>query len=1317
MQKNTFSHNCFDIDFRRRLVGSLNLSFDSELPVSVCRDQISEAIQSNQVLVICGETGSGKSTQLPKICLEAGRGMKGIIGHTQPRRIAARSVAARIADELETELGNLVGYKVRFDEKTSQNILIKLMTDGILLAESQTDRRFNNYDTIIIDEAHERSLNIDFLLGMLKQILAVRNDLKLIITSATIDAQRFADHFSDRKINHGKPVPIIEVAGRNYPIEILYENYDDDNFDEAEVAAKLNLRELKSLSRDADIAEVSAIISAIDKLANHGTGDILVFLPTERDIIETKIILERHCIGGVGGVNRVGQTEVLPLYSRLPVSSQQQIFKKTSHRKIILATNVAESSITVPGIRYVVDTGKARISRYSAGTRTQRLPIEPISQASADQRAGRCGRIGAGICIRLYSEQDYLQRPRYTAPEILRTNLAAVILQTKFLKLVEIERFPFIDSPPVSAIADGYKTLFEIGAIDRQNNLTPIGLKLSRFPVDPRIGRMILAAEENDVLSEMLIIAAVLEIQDPRERPRDQQNKADSAHEQFLDLQSDFIGYLKLWDFYQNVKSKTSGASLRKACKQYFLSFNHMKEWNDIYEQLQNFTKECGMKISKRKKDFQAVYEQLHKSILTGNLSGIAERKTSVEYSTPAGSGGNSKFVIWLGSGIRKLSASKLNIRDQNNTDNYRNENSQPASQQQTALPNWLIANERIETERRYLRTVAKINPSWIEPLAKHLLKRVYTDAYWDRETGYVYAFEQVSLFGLVIVQRRRVNYGTIEPEIAGDIFLRQGLAAGEIDTDLEFVQYNKMVLDEVKQLQAKLRRADLLWTEDSMYEFYRSKIPSKLVYDKRTLEKWVKSTSPDNLLMSIDDICAERANAELFPDRIESVDSRSFDVDYKFAPSEPDDGVTLIIPREELRQVDKAQLGWLVPGLVEQKVIALLKSLSKDVRRQIVPIPDTAREILSRLDFGIGDLELRLAGEVSRLAGQPVTASDFKPELLPLELRMNIRVIGDNGEILGEGRDLDLLRREFSVGEVGGVCGVVAGGDSVWNRSGLTKWDFDDLPEFVLIDRGKTTIKAFPMISGNVLCLADSQDRAVSESRKGIVCLFYLLVKHEIRSQIKWFPDLDKLRIYSQPIPDFNFEDDVGKLVAARAFQIDDLPIPRSEGEYNSRVKNGESRLGVSLQEVVKVIAPLLCEFHGARLAIENVKNDRTREACAEAKGNLLRLVGGGFLLGTRWEMLREYPRFFKAAQIRMEKLRTGNDAIDNANMRELAEYWKRYEERLELHKSAGIIDPQLQLFRWMMEEYRVSLFAQQLGTSIKVSTQRLEKQFEKIK
>ncbi|MDR2763243.1 MAG: DUF3418 domain-containing protein [Planctomycetaceae bacterium] len=1355
--KNKYS-NQFDFDLRKRLVESLELKFDSDLPVLAYHEQIVEAIRSNQVLVICGETGSGKSTQLPKMCLEAGQGIRGFIGHTQPRRIAARSVAARIADELKTPIGALVGYKVRFDNKTSQNTLIKLMTDGILLAESQTDRpsqRFNCYDTIIIDEAHERSLNIDFLLGMMKQILQSRNNLKLIITSATIDAQRFADHFTDRKINNGKTIPIIKVEGRSFPIEILYENSIDNNFNDEEEDnnnnesstdpstdssndsrfsndsknsggnsnLNLNLRDIKSVSRETDLAEISALINAIDKLSKRGSGDILIFLPTERDIVETKNILDRY----YSSRDRIGQTEILQLYSRLSTSDQQQIFKKSSYRKIILSTNVAESSLTVPGIRYVIDTGKARISRYSPSTRTQRLPIEPISQASADQRAGRCGRIGAGICIRLYSQQDYLQRPRYTSPEILRTNLASVILQTKTLKLGEIEKFPFIDSPQKSAIADGYKTLFEIGAIDKQNNLLPIGQKLSHLPVDPRIGRMILAAEENDVLSEMLIVAAALEIQDPRERPRDQQNKADAAQEQFLDPKSDFIAYIKLWDFYQNIMSKASGSSLRKACKQYFLSFNRMKEWNDVYQHLHSYAKQSGMKINNRKDDFQELYEPLHKSILCGDLSGIAERKTNIEYNAPASGGINGKFLIWPGSGIRKLISTNSNVNsndeqqnDQQDQDQDQNQNQAQGDQNNrnenisSSLPSWLVAVERVEIERRYLRTVAKINRSWIEPLADHLIKRTYSDPFWDRETGYVYAFEQATLFGFVIVPRRRVNYGTIQPEIASEIFIRGALVEGEIDSDLEFIQYNKMLMEEAKLLQAKLRR-DLLNSDDAIYEFYRSRIPSSLVYDKRSLEKWAKETSPNNLLMSMDDLCSEIASGDLFPDSILSADnSRTFDLEYKFSLGELDDGVTVILHREELRQVEHSTLGWLVPGLVEQKVIALLKSLPKELRRQIVPIPDTAREIVKRLDFGDGDLEKRLSREVSKVVGRVVSVSDFNVELLPSELRMNIRVIDGDGKILGESRDLDLLRREFGTQD---LSENLSFGDSRWNRSGLTKWDFGELPEFVLVERGKDAIKAFPMISGDSFCLTDSMDVALRESCLGIARLFYLRIKREIKSQMKWAADIDKLRIYAGSIPNFNFDDDVGMLTAARAIQIDIQRIPRNEVEFESVSKAGEMRLGISLQEVFKVLNPLLTEFNNARLSIENLQFDRMKDLKADAKLNLLRLVECGFLLRTDFQILREYPRYFKAIQARMEKLKTGNESSDRLNMQELSNYWQRYEERLELHKLSGIIDPELQLFRWMIEEYKVSLYAQQLGTSIKVSPQRLEKQFEKIK
>jgi ATP-dependent helicase HrpA len=1176
-----------DTEKRRYLAKSLNLQYDAELPIIQRRDEIAGLIRENQVIVVCGETGSGKSTQLPKICLEIGRGINGIIGHTQPRRIAARSIAARIAEELNTPLGQAVGYKVRFDDKISPDSLIKLMTDGILLAESQTDKNFRQYDTIIIDEAHERSLNIDFLLGMMKRLLPHRSDLKLIITSATIDAKRFAEHFTDPRINHGKPVPVIEVSGRTFPIEILYRSFEE--FD------------------DEDDVQERAILSAVDELTKMGHGDILIFLPTERDILETAKTLRNHSID---------KTEVLPLYARLPANQQQKVFQTSAnYRRIILATNVAESSLTVPGIRYVIDTGTARISRYSSRSRTQRLPIEAVSQASADQRAGRCGRIGPGICIRLYSELDYKSRERYTTPEIQRTNLASVILQTMSLRLGNIEKFPFLDPPRISAITDGYKTLFEIGAIDDKKNLTPIGWKLSKLPVDPRIGRMILAAEENGVLNEMLIIASVLEIQDPRERPQEFQAKADTAHEKFLDERSDFLGYLKLWDFFQNLKEQTSRSGLRKACLQNFLSFNRMKEWSDIHIQLLQVIHDAKMKAGQRQTDVTKIYDPLHKSILAGNLSGIAQRDHRFEY-TICGGG---KFVLWPGSGVQKKR--KTNREPLTNV---------RSSDSDNGLPHWIVAGERLETTRRYLRTVAQINADWIEPLAKHLINRVYLEPHWNPDTGYVHAYEKVSLLGIVIVPKRRINYGPIDPKAARDIFIQSALIEGDFDCQLDFFVHNQKILDEARKLQDKLRHPDIVKPESARYRFYQERLPDE-IYDKRSLEKFAKHSSTKNLLMTLADLCTETADVSAFPDKV-----ASFDIEYNYVPGELHDGLTVIVPQEKLRQLEPAHLGWLVPGLIEQKITALLKSLPKDYRRQIVPIPDTAKELVTKIDFGQGDLEDRICKEVSRLIGRLVVPADFNIEQLPPELRMNVRILGESGEPLGEGRDFLALRKEFA-----------------------------------------------PMIK--------EAEKPPREEE-----LFYQANKREIKTQIQYLPNADKLKVYSQPLPEFNFYDDVGLLIAARAVQCGGIPP--------------------AIQEVTKLIAPLFESFHQARLAIEQNKK-LFNPSVLDAGETLKRLTVPGFLLETPWTILKEFPRYFKAIPLRFEKLRSGGEAFDRQVTAELQGYWNQYTERWELHQAAGIVDPELDTFRWMLEEYRVSLFAQRLGTAMKVSPQRLGKQFEKVR
>ncbi len=1213
------------------------------------------------------------------------------------------------------------------------------MTDGIILAESQTDKQFRQYDTIIIDEAHERSLNIDFLLGMMKRILPQRRDLKLIITSATIDAKRFADHFTERNINGGKKVPVIEVSGRTYPIEILYRSLED--FDDEDDVSRETRRgsgeDYSNVSRGTD-PEERALLAAVDELAEMGRGDMLIFMPTERDIFETAKLLRHHSIPGD---DKARKTEILPLYARLPVAEQQKVFKTSSHRRIVIATNVAESSLTVPGIRYVIDTGTARISRYSARTRTQRLPIEAVSQASADQRAGRCGRIGSGVCIRLFSEQDYRTRDRYTTPEIQRTNLASVILQTKSLKLGDIERFPFIDPPRIAAIQDGYKTLFEIGAIDRKNGLTDIGWKLSRLPVDPRIGRMILAAEQNGCLREMLIIASVLEIQDPRERPLDHQAKADAVHEKFLDDRSDFLGYLKLWDFYQNLKEQTSRSGLRKATLQNFLSFNRMKEWNDIHVQLQEFVRDAKMKVGQRKDD----YDSLHRSILTGMLSGIANRDERSEY-TVCGGG---KFLLWPGSGVAKRRHPRaggdldntlpkpIAQHKKSNTEAVQTD-SVPSSlgprlrgddgeKKKEGLPRWIVSGERVETTRKFLRTVAQIDAAWIEPLAEHLINRVYLEPHWNPETGYVHAYEKVSLFGLVLVPKRRINYGPINPKEARNIFIQRALVEEELDTKLDFFEYNQLLVDEARKLGDKLRRPDIVRGELARYDFYQARIPDD-VYDKRSLEKWYQqeknrecsaSQSPDHrgvpakLFMGLADLLTERVDdsvLENFPDSLKTFDGGSAQLEYNFAPGEEHDGLTVVVPMEGLRQLEPSRLGWLVPGLVEQKIAALLKSLPKEIRRQIVPIPETVKELVKKIEFGQGSLEEQIAKEVSRLIGRLVVPKDFNAEQLPPELRMGIKVLDPEGNAVGQSKNLDDLRKEF------GVKGTPVVADPRWSRTELTVWDFGDLPESIEIERNGVRIKAFPMIVGNQLALADSLDKAVRETRRGIVRLFYLQTKRDIRSQVQWLPNADRLKVFSQPLPEFDFQHDVGMLIASRAFQIDELPIPRTQAEFERRSQKGKERLGVAVQEIAKFVGPLFEAFHQARLSIEQNKSQRTDWAWRDAKESLQRLVEPGFPLDVPWSMLKEFPRFFKAIPLRFEKLK-GGETADRQATDELAVFWKKYSERLELHQAAGITDPELDAFRWMIEEYRVSLFAQRLGTALKVSPQRLDKQLEKVR
>ncbi len=864
------------------------LAFDTDLPISARREDIAAAIRDHKVVIVCGETGSGKSTQLPKICLELGRGVAGLIGHTQPRRIAARSVAARIAEEIGSPLGRDVGYKVRFSESIGPNSYIKLMTDGILLAETQSDPYFDQYDTIILDEAHERSLNVDFLIGYLKRLLPNRPDLRLIITSATIDAARFAEHFAMTRSTGcpAGPAPVVEVSGRTYPVEVLW----------------------RPMERDKDGNEPDlqdAVRAAVEEAARIDRGDMLVFMPTERDIHETAKTLRSRPLPG-DGTGR--ETEILPLYARLSIQEQQRVFQPGPKRRVVIATNVAESSLTVPRVRFVIDPGTARISRYSPRSKTQRLPIEAVARASAEQRKGRCGRVGPGICIRLFSEADFLGRDRFTMPEIQRTNLAAVILQMKTLRLGELDAFPLIDPPKPDAIRDGYRTLFELGAIDEQQELTEIGRRLGRLPVDPRIGRMILAGGEEGCLHEMLIIAAALEVQDPRERPLEKQEAADKAHAQFADGQSDFLSYLKIWDFYHKLKDTLSRNQLQKACRQNFLSFMRMREWLDVHRELLELIEENCRERPPRRSELASTerratgserhggrslqvhpkYDAIHRAILAGLLSSIATRGDGHDYNVAGGGKAN----LWPGSGMFRSKAK------------------------------WIVAAEQVETTRRYLRCCGRIDPRWIEPLAGHLIKRTYSDLHWESPWASAVALERLTLFGLVIVAGRPVRYGPIDADASRQLLIEHGLVQGDLEPKPAFLAHNEELLEEVERLQAKVRRRDIVIGEWERVAFYDQRLPAE-IYDGVQLGRWLRE-SPENarqITMTSADLLREETDfaEDAFPDQLVT-GPWELPLDYKFDPGEQEDGVTVNVPLEALNQVDAEPLEWLVPGLLRRK-------------------------------------------------------------------------------------------------------------------------------------------------------------------------------------------------------------------------------------------------------------------------------------------------------------------------------------------------------------------------------------------------------------
>ncbi|WP_089398041.1 ATP-dependent RNA helicase HrpA [Noviherbaspirillum humi] len=1273
------------------------ITFPEELPVSGRRREIAEALRKHQVVIVSGETGSGKTTQLPKICLELGRGQAGLIGHTQPRRIAASSTAKRIAQELGTPLGENVGFKVRFTDTLSKGASVKLMTDGILLAETQTDPLLKQYDTIIIDEAHERSLNIDFLLGYLKGLLPRRPDLKLIITSATIDADRFARHFG----SEDKPAPVIEVSGRLYPVEIRYRPVEQDQAGEARANAGGSGN---SKREQRDLME--AVVDAVDELARLGSGDVLVFLPGEREIRDAAEALRKH---------HPPHVEILPLFARLSVAEQERVFKTSNARRIVLATNVAETSLTVPGIRFVVDTGLARVKRYSYRNKVEQLQIEPVAQSAANQRAGRCGRVAAGVCIRLYEEEDFLKRPRFTDPEILRSSLAAVILRMKSLRLTDVETFPFIEPPPGRAIADGYQLLQELGAIDDDNVLTPTGRQLAKLPLDPRVGRMILAARDQACLSEMLIIASALSVQDPRDRPLESQQAADQAHKKFADEKSEFIAFLKIWKWFEDaIAHKKSNRQLQDNCRANFLSQVRLREWRDVHSQLLTLVKEQGWRLN----EAPATYEQLHAALLTGLLGNIGFK--SEDDGIYLGARGI-KFHIWPGSALAKKAG------------------------------RWIMAAELVETSRLYARTVAQIQPEWLERIGGHLLKKSYGEPRWEKRAARVTAYERATLYGLVVYSQRPVNFGSFNPKEARDIFIRDALVGGDYDTRAPFFAHNQKLVREIENLEHKSRRLDVLVDEGLIAAFYDKLVPVH-INNGPAFEKWHNEAVRDNpklLYLNRDDLMRHEAagvTTDLFPKTM-TVAGVAMALTYHFEPGSPRDGVTLTVPLYSLNQVSAERAEWLVPGMIKEKVHLLLKSLPQKLRRHCVPLPDYAAGFSERADFGRGSLIDALIADVREQTGVTVKTTDFKLETLPAHLFMNFKVIDEHGRQLDMGRNLAALQAELggqarqSFQRLAETATVTAaeGGDGAardaepapaakpaqgtkgakvaessapTEQQNLTTWSFGELPELLEITRGKQTLIGFPaLVDKGAHCdieVFDDPAEAARVHRLGLRRLFSLQVKEQLKFLDKNIPGLQQMGMQFMALgTQEELRDQIIGAGIERAFLQDPLPI--NAEQFTRRRDEGKARLNLLVNEIARLVGQILAEYHPLPKKLQGAKGQP--QAVADIEAQLRVLIGKRFVADNEYEHLVHFPRYLKAIHIRLDKLRAdpARDTRLMADWQSAAQPWQRAQKG-----QGGRADPRMAEYRWMLEELRVSLFAQELRTPMPVSVKRLQKVWE---
>ncbi len=1231
-------------EVQARITQKPHIEYPDALPVSQKRDDIAEAIEKHQVVIVAGETGSGKTTQLPKICAELGRGTFGLIGHTQPRRLAARSVANRIAEEMHSELGNYVGYKVRFNDQISDSTQIKLMTDGILLAEIQNDRFLNQYDTIIIDEAHERSLNIDFILGYLKNLLPKRPDLKVIITSATIDPERFSKHFNN--------APIIEVSGRTYPVETRYRPLGGEDESERDV--------------------LEGISDAVEELSDEGEGDILVFLNGEREIRDTADALNKL---------KLKHTEVIPLYARLSAAEQNRVFQSHSGRRIILSTNVAETSLTVPGIKYVIDPGTARISRYSYRTKVQRLPIEPISQASANQRKGRCGRVSEGICIRLYSEEDFLSRDEFTDPEILRTNLASVILQMTALGLGDIQAFPFVEAPDKRNISDGVRLLDELGALQESSKqgvrkLTASGRQLARLPIDPRLARMVLEAPKVGALHEIMVITSALAIQDPRERPNDKQQSADDKHRRFADKESDFMAFVNLWDYIKGKQKELSGNQFRKLCKQEYLNYLRVREWQDVYFQVSQVMKELDYKINQEPANFASI----HAALLVGLLShiGLKDQEKN-EYQGAR----NARFSLFPASGLFKKQ------------------------------PKWVIAAELVETSKLWGRVVAKIQPEWVEPAAGHLIKRSYSEPHWSKKRAQVMAYEKVTLYGIPIVGKRLVAYGAIDPVISREIFIRSALVEGEWDNKHAFFKSNMKLVKEVEELEHKSRRRDILIDDDDLFEFYDQRVDTSVVSGRHFDSWWKKTSAKQPKLLNFDKQALFKGDAshvtELDYPNFWYQDGLKLKLSYQFEPGEERDGVTVHIPLPILNQVKSDGFDWQIPGLREELVIHLIKSLPKTLRRNFVPAPNYAQAFLSRVEPLKAPLLDALEKELLRMTGVQVLREDWKLDQLPEHLTITYRAVDHRNRKLKEHTDLYELKESLK-DKVQQTLSKVADDDI--EQSDLHTWSFGELPAVYKQKRGGFEVKAFPAIVDDKnsvsIKLFETETEQQQAMQQGQRRLLLLNVPSPIKYLHANLPNKSKLGLYFNPYGKvLDLIDDciacgVDKLIEERGGLVWQVE------EFEALKEHVRGELGDTVVEIAQQVEAILTMAFNINKKLKGRVDLSMAFALSDIKAQIEGLIYRGFATDCGWKKLPDILRYMKALERRLEKLPIDPNK-DRLHMLKIESVTSAYKELLNKIPKGAPVPSEAKEIRWMIEELRVSFFAQQLGTPYPVSDKRI--------